>query len=96
MFKIRFPLRREKPPCAWCLYALGLIQTLVCPCPKCRQNGCRICDSPQLCGSVGGPGPTLPEKTSKTAGGRGQRFPAAFDCFGGVNPIEMEECAHGS
>ncbi len=29
----------EKEPCAKCPYKLGLVETLVNPCPQCRQNG---------------------------------------------------------
>jgi len=32
-------LRQIKPPCAKCPYKLGLVQTLVNPCPQCRDNG---------------------------------------------------------
>ncbi len=27
-----------KPPCAKCPYKLGLVQTLMNPCPQCREN----------------------------------------------------------
>ena len=33
------PFNRLKAPCAKCPYKLGLIKTLVNPCPKCRLNG---------------------------------------------------------
>lgn len=29
----------RKPPCPECPYKLGLIHTLVNPCPACRENG---------------------------------------------------------
>ena len=28
-----------KPPCAKCPYKLGLVQTLINPCPQCKENG---------------------------------------------------------
>ncbi len=28
-----------KPPCSKCPYQLGLVHTLVNPCPQCRENG---------------------------------------------------------
>ena len=28
-----------KPPCSKCLYKLGQVQTLVTPCPQCKENG---------------------------------------------------------
>lgn len=28
-----------KPPCAKCPYKLGLVHTVVDPCPQCRENG---------------------------------------------------------
>ncbi|MBR4210990.1 MAG: hypothetical protein IKR84_01200 [Oscillibacter sp.] len=32
-------LRRLKAPCARCPYKLGLVRTLVNPCPQCRADG---------------------------------------------------------
>ena len=32
-------LRRIKPPCDKCPYKLGLVQTLIDPCPQCKANG---------------------------------------------------------
>lgn len=29
----------DKPPCPRCPYTLGLVHTLVNPCPQCRENG---------------------------------------------------------
>ena len=29
----------ENKPCAKCPYKLGLVETLVSPCPQCMQNG---------------------------------------------------------
>lgn len=55
MFKIRFPLRQKKPPCAWCPYALGLIQTLFWPCPRCRRDGRLICEGIRIGGFTPGP-----------------------------------------
>ena len=31
--------KQHKAPCAKCPYKLGLIKTLVNPCPECRLNG---------------------------------------------------------
>ena len=28
-----------KPPCAKCPYKLGLVHTVVNPCPECKENG---------------------------------------------------------
>ena len=28
-----------KPPCSKCLYKLGLVHTVVNPCPQCKENG---------------------------------------------------------
>lgn len=30
---------RLKPPCPKCPYKLGLVKTLVNPCPGCKENG---------------------------------------------------------
>ncbi len=30
---------KEKAPCGECPYKLGMVETLVNPCPQCRQNG---------------------------------------------------------
>ena len=40
LYKIKegFPVKMIKP-CAKCPYKLGLVQTLVNPCPQCRLNG---------------------------------------------------------
>ena len=35
--EIKEPARRT-PPCATCPYKLGLIRTLVNPCPNCKAN----------------------------------------------------------
>lgn len=32
-------IRHLKPPCAKCPYKLGLVHTVVNPCPQCRENG---------------------------------------------------------
>lgn len=32
------PLKQIKAPCAKCPYKLGLVKTLVNPCPECRLN----------------------------------------------------------
>lgn len=34
-------IRQIKPPCAKCPYKLGLVHTVVNPCPQCRENGYR-------------------------------------------------------
>ena len=31
--------KREAFPCAWCPYHLGIIKTLVSPCPQCPGSG---------------------------------------------------------
>lgn len=37
--KIKQVLHQIKPPCARCPYKLGLVHTVVNPCPQCRENG---------------------------------------------------------
>lgn len=32
-------LQQIKPPCSKCPYKLGLVHTVVNPCPQCRENG---------------------------------------------------------
>ena len=32
-------IHQVNPPCAKCPYKLGLVQTLINPCPQCRENG---------------------------------------------------------
>lgn len=32
-------IHQVNPPCAKCPYKLGLVQTLINPCPKCKENG---------------------------------------------------------
>ena len=32
-------VRQPNSPCAKCPYKLGLVQTLINPCPQCRENG---------------------------------------------------------
>lgn len=32
-------ISRKKAPCAKCPYKLGLVMTLVNPCPRCKLNG---------------------------------------------------------
>ena len=29
----------KKKPCAKCPYKLGIVETLINPCPQCKQNG---------------------------------------------------------
>lgn len=36
--KLKKAAYRLKPPCAKCPYTLGLIHTLVNPCPQCRET----------------------------------------------------------
>lgn len=31
--------RVASPPCADCLYRLGVVRCVVCPCPACRMTG---------------------------------------------------------
>ncbi len=38
MQKMEYIGKRRKP-CSICPYTLGLIQTLINPCPQCRENG---------------------------------------------------------
>lgn len=33
------PFKQLKAPCAKCPYKLGLVKTLVNPCPQCKANG---------------------------------------------------------
>lgn len=33
------PFKQIKAPCAKCPYKLGLVKTLVNPCPQCKANG---------------------------------------------------------
>ena len=32
-------LQQFKPPCNQCPYKLGLVQTVINPCPQCKVNG---------------------------------------------------------
>lgn len=32
-------IHHMNPPCAKCPYKLGLVQTLINPCPQCKENG---------------------------------------------------------
>lgn len=32
-------IKKLKPPCPKCPYKLGLVKTLVNPCPQCKDNG---------------------------------------------------------
>ena len=36
--ELRELIHWDKPPCPQCPYTLGLIQTLVNPCPQCKEN----------------------------------------------------------
>lgn len=36
--------RHRIPPCARCPYKLGLVRTLVNPCPQCREDGYAMYD----------------------------------------------------
>lgn len=36
------PFKQIKAPCAKCPYKLGLVKTLVNPCPQCKANGYRM------------------------------------------------------
>lgn len=36
---IKHFIHHIKPPCAKCPYKLGLVHTIVNPCPQCRKNG---------------------------------------------------------
>lgn len=37
--KLKQLYRQIKPPCATCPYKLGLVHTVVIPCPQCKENG---------------------------------------------------------
>lgn len=37
--KLNDLLRQIKSPCDKCPYKLGLVQTLINPCPQCKENG---------------------------------------------------------
>ena len=37
--KLNDLLHQIKPPCDKCPYKLGLVQTLINPCPQCKENG---------------------------------------------------------
>ena len=37
--KLNDLLHQIKPPCDKCPYKLGLVQTLINPCPQCKANG---------------------------------------------------------
>lgn len=37
--KLKNVINSIKPPCDKCPYHLGLIETLVNPCPQCKENG---------------------------------------------------------
>lgn len=37
--KLNNLLYQIKPPCDKCPYKLGLVQTLITPCPQCKANG---------------------------------------------------------
>lgn len=32
---------KAEPPCSQCPYKLGLVETVVNPCPQCMLDGCR-------------------------------------------------------
>lgn len=36
---IKATLYKVKPPCFRCPYKLGLVHTVVNPCPQCKENG---------------------------------------------------------
>lgn len=37
--KIKDLIHHMNPPCSKCPYKLGLVQTLINPCPQCKENG---------------------------------------------------------
>ena len=37
--KVKDLIHHMNPPCAKCPYKLGLVQTLINPCPQCKENG---------------------------------------------------------
>ncbi len=38
ILKINKIISKIKPPCSKCPYKLGLVHTLVNPCPQCKEN----------------------------------------------------------
>lgn len=43
-----------EPPCSKCPYKLGLVHTLISPCPRCRENGFGMFEHFQQRMAVGG------------------------------------------
>lgn len=39
IMRLRDLMKQKKPPCATCLYKLGVVTTTVNPCPQCERNG---------------------------------------------------------
>lgn len=37
--ELRRSIQQFNPPCDKCPYKLGLVQTLINPCPQCKENG---------------------------------------------------------
>lgn len=37
--KVREMISQLKPPCPKCPYTLGVVHTVINPCPKCKENG---------------------------------------------------------
>ncbi len=41
MLRVMELIRRVNPPCDKCPYKLGIVSTLINPCPQCKRNGYR-------------------------------------------------------
>ncbi len=52
----------KKPPCAQCLYTLGLVKTLRDPCPECKLNNYQMYEIFRNRGYMGDPSPAEPEE----------------------------------
>jgi len=59
MLKIKDLVKGKKPPCARCLYTLGLVKTLRDPCSECKLNGYQMYEI--FRGYTGKPGSADPE-----------------------------------
>ena len=53
--KLNNLLHQIKPPCNKCPYKLGLVHTVVNPCPQCKENGYQTFERFQKQASGDGP-----------------------------------------
>ena len=53
--KVKDLIHHMNPPCAKCPYKLGLVQTLINPCPQCKENGYQTFERFQKQASGDGP-----------------------------------------